>query len=70
MSREKFRVGKLSRDKRIVHTKPDVLRDMKQAAKRRHRRRSSQALKGADLDTGDEIDILRYEQDMTGWDIA
>lgn len=71
MSREKFRVDTDIRyAKGIVCIGRTEMRIRKAEAKRHFRRRSNQLLKQADLETGDEIDILDRGPELTGWDIA
>lgn len=68
---EKFRVDKnVNEAKQIVCIGRSEMRMRKAEAKRKFRRRANQILKDVDLDTGDEIDILAYSQELSGWDIA
>lgn len=70
MSREKFRVGKINKDKQIVCIGRGEMRARKAEAKRKYRRRANQTLKRADVENGDEVDILDKDQELTGYDIA
>jgi hypothetical protein len=69
--REKFRVDKnVNEAKQIVCIGRTEMRSRKSSAKRKYRRRSNQILKQVDLENGDDISILDYQQELSGWDIA